>query len=113
MQSNNNEVEENTNSIDNEIINENEKKKSIKNNTLEDNSPIYIIVFLSSLWFGWSAFPPCHYIAFITIVTGYIKCPKSKAIKVLFWLYIIYIILAIIFVTVMLIACPKTCRTMD
>ena len=105
MQSNNNEVEENTNSIDNEIINENEKKKSIQNNTLEDNSPIYIIVFLGSLCFGWLAFPPCLYIAFITIITDYIRHPESRAIKILFWLFNLYIILGIIFVTLMFITC--------
>ena len=47
----------------------------------------------------------CFIIALITIVDGYIKYPKSKAIKVFFWIFVILIILAILSIILLVFTC--------
>lgn len=67
-----------------------EQNKNIK----DSNASIYIIIFLVSAGCAWFFnFSWGYLIAIITIITGVIKCPRSRAIKVLFWLSIFFIIL--------------------
>ena len=49
--------------------------------------------------------------ALVTITTGFIKCPKSRAIKVLFWVTIGLIILSIIAIIILVISCVYTINT--
>jgi len=51
-------------------------------------------------------------IALISIVTAHIKFPKNRIIKVLFWIYISFIVLAAIIIIILAIACVNTCTSM-
>jgi hypothetical protein len=51
--------------------------------------------------------------ALVAIVTGFIRHPKSRAIKVLFWITIALIAFAVISIVVAIITCIHTCATCD
>lgn len=74
-----------------------EEQELQKNNC--DSGMIYILIFLTSIILGISI-GKMGFIAFIvaiiTIVTGKMKCPNNKVIKVLFWLFLINVVLIII-----------------
>jgi len=53
----------------------------------------------------------CHLVALVTIVTAYIKFPKNRTIRILFWIYIGLIILQVIAAIILLITCIHACRT--
>jgi len=74
-----------------------EDQELLKNNC--NTGMIYIIIFLVSIFLGilirkigFITFT----VALITIVTGKMKCPNNKVIKVLFWLFLINVVLIII-----------------
>ena len=55
------------------------------------NVKIYIIIFLACLALSiidWPLRVFAFFAALVTIVTAFIKCPGSRAIKVLFWLFV-------------------------
>ena len=46
-------------------------------------------------------------ISLISIVTGFIKCPNNKFIKILFWLFLICVVTYIIFIIVLVFTCAN------
>ena len=48
--------------------------------------------------------------AVVTIVTGFIKYPRNRAIKVLFWITIALIALSVLLVVLLIIACMVACN---
>lgn len=85
----------------------------VKNNEqdeqlVQDNSIIYILIFVIGIVCSWCFYNPLGYlIALVSIVTGKIKCPNSVAIKVLFWLMIIFLIFEIILIVWLMITCAN------
>lgn len=89
-------------------MNENVIIESKKRESKE--SIIYIVIFfigLLGLFTFESASGIFFLISLISIVTGFIKCPNNKLIKILFWLFFICIVLYIIFIIVMMLACAQ------
>ena len=82
-----------------------EQSKNIK----DGNAIIYVSIFVISiacsyfLQFSWF-----FLVAIITIITGKIKCPNNKAIKVLFWLTILFIILYVILIMWIILVCSNS-----
>lgn len=78
------------------------KRKELK------TSMICIVIFFIGL-LGLSIFKSSAGIFFlmslISIVTGFIKCPNNKFIKVLFWLFLFSVILYILFMIVAAFTC--------
>jgi len=103
------------------------KNNSVKAVKSSDTERIYIIVFIISFTlpilisliatlsirlsgnnpgFNLSGIGAiCYLVALITIVTGYIKFPKNKVIKFLFWLYTVIIISVIIALVIVALVC--------
>lgn len=80
------------------------KKKESK------EAKIYIVAFfvgLLGLFTFKSVKEICFLISLISIVTGFIKCPNNKFIKVLFWLFFILIFTSIIFISVFVFTCVE------
>ena len=68
-----------------------------ENLTQTTSSPVSVSISLASIG------------ALITIVIGFIKCPDSRAIKVLFWITISYVIFTILISVLVLVVCLATC----
>jgi hypothetical protein len=90
----------------------------------KDNSTTYIIAFLVCvgisiifMFFPYALFQnlsgASRLGALAIIVTGFIKYPQSRAIKVLFWITMALIVLAVIIILVALAACAHAFRTCD
>ncbi len=102
------------------LLNENieTNKETIIEKTDKDktNSMICIFVFLINII---ALFTMDHYngiffiLALISIVTGFIKYPNSKIIKVLFWLFLIGVILYVLLIIVLLITCLNMITNCD
>jgi len=74
--------------------------------TKKDNSQSYIIIFLISIAINFLLNSNIFFlIALITIVSGKINCPNSKAIKILFWLMMLYAIFLLIITMWLLLVC--------
>lgn len=81
----------------------------------KENSLIYIIIFLACIILG-SLFKEklggvLYFIALVTMVTAKINCPNSRAIKVLFWLMIFYIIIGVIMIMWMMFVCSNSIQS--
>jgi len=94
------------------------ENKQEENQKLLENSNstelIYVIVFLVNIALAFtirSISGIAFIIALITIVTGKIKCPKSKTINALFWVFLIGIVVFMIYMVVMLIMCANFLNT--
>ncbi len=84
------------------IIEQNEKDKK--------NSLICICIFLIStlLLFITNKYAIVFFlISLISIVTGFIKYPNNKIIKVFFWLFLIGIIFYVLLITFLLLTCEN------
>lgn len=71
----------------------------------KENSTIYITIFLACLALGYFLQGIFYMVALITIITGKIKCPNSRAIKVLFWLSILAIVIYAVLIVWLIISC--------
>lgn len=92
-----------------------EQKQALPQSDGKDK--IYLIVFVISVVLGFTIEKIrgiCFVVALITIVTAYIKYPKSRAIKILFWLFLVGIVVtiisAIVLVTSVISSCGYSCR---
>lgn len=77
----------------------------------DKNIAIIIVVFLVTFLLTFTGLPGAEFafiIALVDIVAGYIKYPQSRAIKVLFWLFIAFIILALILALFLIWTCNET-----
>lgn len=75
------------------------------------NIVIIISVFLLTFLLSFTGLPGSEFafiIALVDIVAGYIKYPQSRAIKVLFWLFIAFIIFALILALFLIWTCNET-----
>ena len=74
----------------------------------KEDSIIYISIFLVSI-LGFLIFKPLSGYFFvaslISIVTGYMKCPNNKVIKILFVIYCLFMILAILITLYFIFTC--------
>ena len=70
-----------------------------------EHSKIYIIIFSVSLALFFLIGGIGLLIALVTIITGKINCPQSRAIKILFWLYLAAIAAYAIFIMVIMAIC--------
>ena len=80
-----------------------EKKEKEKKDEL-----IYIIIFLVSTTclFAFDRLSLLFFlISLITIVTGFIKCPNSKIIKIFFWLFLSFVLLYVLFLIMLMFTC--------
>ena len=84
----------------------------VENRKVAENSDnterIYVIIFLVSVALSFTpigGFAFTHLISLITIVTAKIKCPNSKTISILFWIYLTFVVLSTIFVIVLITMC--------
>ena len=71
---------------------------------------IYLIIFLICILLGSiieQLRTICFFMSLTTIVAGFIKYPNSRAIKVLFWLFLTGIVICIIYITLIIFACTK------
>jgi len=79
----------------------------------EGNGNIYIIIFSVCIGISIALASPISVIFFIgalvAIVTGFIKHPRNRAIKVLFWLTIALMILSVIATIILIITCINAC----
>lgn len=74
----------------------------------KDNSQNYIIIFLISIAINFFLNSNVFFlIALITIVSGKINYPNNKAIKILFWLMMLYAIFLLIIIMWLLLVCGK------
>lgn len=82
--------------------------KQIKNEG--DEGKAYLIIFIVSLILG-VLFKPIRIEAFvillISVVTGYMNCPKNLMIKIIFWLTLIGVVLGILFILGILFMWPE------
>lgn len=86
-----------------------EEKQEIPSSDGKDK--IYLIVFLVSVACGFlikQISGIAFVVALISIVTGYIKYPENRAIKILFWLSLIGIVVNIIFAIILVFACTES-----
>ena len=98
------------NILNGETIEMNEEKIIESKRKESKESIIYIVIFfigLLGLFTSESAKGIFFLMSLISIVTGFIKCPNNKFIKVLFWLFLICIILYIIFIIVLVFTCAN------
>lgn len=96
-----------------------EDQKLLKNNC-SSGGMIYAVVFLVSILLGMlivEIVRIAYIVALISIVTGKIKYPNNKFIKVLFWLFIIGMVLIVIAIIIFIfMAIPTiidTCGSME
>jgi len=75
--------------------------------TAPSNAVIYLAVYFAStlLCFIPQTRAIASVVALIAIVTGFIKCPENRAIKVLFWLTLAWIVCSIIFSIIIMAMC--------
>ena len=94
----------------NESTIETDKVKIIENQKKESKEAyIYIVVFLLGIIGLLSVKDAARGVFFlvslISIVTGFIKCPNNNTVKILFWLFLTFVIIAIIFLIVLVFTC--------
>ena len=77
-----------------------------KNN---DGAHIFIIIFIILVGAGFCGVPFAPLGALLVIITAYIKYPKNRTIKILFWLYLFLIVLAVLFMMWMIATCMNSC----
>ena len=80
------------------------------------NSFICLCIFLISIVtlftvdkYKWISF----IISLISIVTGYIKYPNNKIIKILFWLFLIGVVICILLILIIIFTCGETLSRWD
>ena len=106
----NNNIGVNNNSIQHTEVEKSEEKQGMP---YSNDEKIFIIVFLASVGagvFGLVFFQPLSIfllVALVTIVTAFIKYPKNRAIKVLFWLFLAATALSIIALIIIMIMCMQ------
>lgn len=75
-----------------------------------DEEKIYLIVYLVGFFAG-AIFSPIRWFAFLvaiaSIVTGFIRCPKSTLIKIFFWITVALVALWIIYIIAILVMCAS------
>ena len=82
--------------------NNDEQDENIKDN----NTSIYISIFLISIICSFFLQSPlAFFIAMISIITGKIKYPDNKIIKILFYLMILFFIIWTIFIIILISIC--------
>ena len=78
----------------------------------DDYSLVYICLYIISMAaYCFFRYPWLYIIAFIIITTGIIKCPNNRAIKILFWLTLAFLILIIIMVMILIVSCSNAARS--
>ena len=90
-----------------EVLEKEEKQNTPKS---DGNEKIYLIIFLVSIALGAvieQIMGICYIVALITIVTGFIKCPHNRAIKVLFWLFVAGTIIFLLFIIIIIFFCAS------
>lgn len=101
---NNNFVGNTENTQENRVINVKRKQET----PIDGKYKIYLIIFLVSISCGFlikQVSGLAFLVALISIVTGYIKYPKSRAIKVLFWLFLAGVAAYILFIIILIFTC--------
>lgn len=72
------------------------------------DASLYIALFLGSIFgFFFSENSLFFVAAAISIVTGFIRCPNNRAIKVLFWLFIAGFVLYAFLIAIIIISCAS------
>ena len=89
------------------------KKKISEDELNKGNSIIYIVLFALAIIFGICVTPIGYFIGLIIIVTGFLKCPKSVIIKVLFGVCLVFTCLFIMLYLFFAIACNSTTSSCD
>lgn len=88
-----------------------ENKETNEQNTKSKEAIVYIVLFFIGL-IGIYAFRYAKgaffLISLISIVTGYIRCPDNKIIKIIFWLFLIWTAIIIIFSIIFIYVCLTT-----
>ncbi len=103
---NNNFVGNTENTQENRVINVKRKQET----PIDGKYKIYLIIFLVSISCGFlikQVSGLAFLVALISIVTGYIKYPKSRAIKVLFWLFLAGVAVYILFIIILILTCSN------
>ena len=97
------------NILNSKTIEMNEEKIIESKRKEENNSIICIIIFFIGLvgLFTTKLKGIFFLTSLISIVTGFIKCPNSRFIKILFWVFFISIIILLVYLILIIIACSN------
>lgn len=81
-------------------------------NVKGDNASIYVSIFIISIACSYFLrFSLGLLIAIVTIITGKIRCPNSKIIKILYWLVIIYIVIYLLLILWAMVVCTAALKS--